>query len=190
MKNAEIQSILNKIFTGVVIIIGISILNTVLIYSNRDSNNNNPVGNNNNNNVEQTGDTYDVSKFTEITASEIKSKTKDKTSVVYVGRSSCSWCVKFVPILSEATTKYNLNTLYVDIAKIIDFSAGGIKDQTSYDVITKLETVSGFENYMSENFGSTPMTLIVRDGKILDAQTGYVESDGLKTFLQKNGLVN
>lgn len=188
MKNNEIQKILNKIFTCSIVIIVILMLNTILIINSGlsfvSSNNSNNEGNN----TEELSGDYDVSAFKEISASELRNETKNENTVVYIGRSTCSWCVQFVPILTEATNKYDLNILYIDIAKIIDFSAGGVKDQKSYDTITKLDTASGFENYMTENFGSTPMVLIIKDGKIIDAQTGYVEQDALNSFLEKNGF--
>lgn len=192
MKNNEMQKLLNKIFTCSIVIIVILVLNTILIISSgspfRTLSTKQDNSNNGGNNTEETNGEYDVSAFTEINASELKNKTKGENTVVYIGRSTCSWCVKFVPILTEATEKKDLNTLYIDIAKIIDFSAGGVKDQTGYDILTKMETVSGFENYMTENFGATPMLLIVKDGKLIDSQTGYVESDALNTFLEKNGF--
>ncbi len=188
MKNNDIQKILNKIFTCSIVIIVILTLNTVLLINNGSS-----LGTKNSSDVEEkdtseSNSDYDVSAFEEIDASELTSKTKGENTVVYIGRSSCSWCVQFVPVLTEATNKYELNTLYVDIAKIIDFNAGGTKDQDSYDILTEMKTVSGFENYMEENFGSTPMLLIVKDGKLIDAQTGYVESEVLNSFLEKNGF--
>ncbi|MDD4623773.1 MAG: hypothetical protein PHX40_00090 [Bacilli bacterium] len=188
MKNINMQKMLNKIFACSIAIIVILLFNTILIINRDSSSSSQNNSNSDEKNIEEVNGDYDVSAFTEINGSDLKNKTKGENTVVYIGRSTCEWCVKFVPILTETTNKYKLNTLYIDIAKIIDFSAGGIKDQESYDFLTKMETVSEFENYMSENFGATPMLLIVKDGKLIDAQTGYTESDALNSFLEKNGF--
>lgn len=178
------KDMLKKIYTGVIVLIIICLINLLvtLIYV-QDKKGTNDT-------TEDIVQNYDVSKFTQISASEIKSKTTDKISVIYIGRSTCSWCVKFVSVLKEATVENNLNTLYIDIAKIIDFKNGGISDQAAYETLIKLETVSSLEGYMDENFGATPMTLIVKDGKILAAQTGYVELDNLNSFLKENNVIS
>lgn len=190
MKNNEkTEGLLRKIFTIVVIILIVLAINTIILLVN-GSNSSTLKGSDTsgNNNESQVVDGYDVSKMKEVTGSEIASNTKGKNTVVYIGRSSCSWCVKFVPILNQAIDKYDLDVLYVDIAKIIDFSAGGVKDQKNYDAITKLDTVSELDGYMEENFGATPMTLIIKDGKIVAAETGYMESSALNSYLEKNGF--
>lgn len=130
---------------------------------------------------------YDVSMFKEITASDIKKETKNKLSVVYIGRSTCSWCSAFLPNLWDAQEKYGYTTLYIDIAKIIDFDNGGILDQNAYDLMTTL-TGDGYEDYVSKNFGSTPMILIIKDSKIIGAQTGYSEYDEFEKVLNNAGI--
>ena len=46
---------------------------------------------------------YDVSMFTEKTTTEaVESIKKGDTEVVYIGRSTCGYCVKFLPILQQA----------------------------------------------------------------------------------------
>ncbi len=130
---------------------------------------------------------YDVSMFKEINASDLKTETKGKLSVVYIGRSTCGWCSAFLPNLWDAQEKYGYTTLYIDISKIIDFDEGGILDQNSYDLMTSL-TGKGYEDYVSKNFGSTPMILIMKDNKIVGAQTGYSEYDEFEKILNDAGI--
>lgn len=130
---------------------------------------------------------YDVSMFKEITASDIKNETKDKLSVVYIGRETCGWCAAFLPNLWQAQDEYGYLTLYVDIAKIIDFSNGGVLDQDSYDILSSI-TGDGYEDYMETNLGSTPMILIMKDNKIIGAQTGYSEYDTFAGVLNDAGI--
>ena len=130
---------------------------------------------------------YDVSMFEEIKAKDVKSKTKNKLQIVYIGRETCGWCAAFLPNLWDAQDEFDFTTLYIDIAKIIDFSAGSIIDQDSYDILNDL-TGDGYEDYMEENFGATPMILIIKDNKIVGAQTGYSEYDTFKTVLENAGI--
>ena len=50
---------------------------------------------------------YDVSSFTEIKAKDIKSKTKSKLQVVYIGRETCGWCAAFLPNLWDAQKEFD-----------------------------------------------------------------------------------
>lgn len=130
---------------------------------------------------------YDVSMFDEIKAKDVKSKTKNKLQVVYIGRETCGWCAAFLPNLWEAQDEFDFTTLYIDIAKIIDFSNGDVIDQNSYDILNAL-TGEGYEDYMSENLGATPMILIIKNNKIVRAHTGYSEYDTFKTVLNEAGI--
>lgn len=130
---------------------------------------------------------YDVSMFKEISASDLKSETKGELSVVYVGRATCSWCAAFLPSLWQAQEDYGYTTLYVDISEIIDFENGGILDEDAYAIMMDL-TGEDYDGYMEENFGSTPMILIMKDNKIISAQTGYSEYDPFKTLLNNAGI--
>ena len=100
--------------------------------------------------------------------------------VIYIGRETCSWCAAFLPNLWDAQEKFGYKTLYIDIAKIIDFSNGSILNQGDYDILASL-TGEEYEGYMDENLGATPMVLIMKDNKIVGAQTGYSEYETFET---------
>ncbi len=130
---------------------------------------------------------YDVSMFKEIKASELKKNTND-LSVVYIGRSTCSWCAAFLPRLWEAQEEYGYKTLYIDIAKIMDFTNNGeILDQKAYNIMINL-TGKNYETYVKDNFGATPMILIMKNNKIVGAQTGYSEYEEFKKVLNEAGI--
>ena len=74
----------------------------------------------------------------------------------------------------------------IDIAKIIDFNTNSIKDQDAYDIMMELNG-EDYEGYMSENFGATPMILVVENGEIISAQTGYSEYDYFEKILEQAG---
>ena len=61
------------------------------------------------------------------------------------------------------------------------------KVQDEYDLLTSL-TGDGYETYMEENLGATPMILIMKDNKIINAQTGYTEYETFKSFLNESGI--
>lgn len=130
---------------------------------------------------------YDVSMFKEIESKDLKKETKGKLSVVYIGRETCGWCAAFLPNLWAAQEEYNFTTLYIDIAKIIDFSTGEVTNQDDYDLLASI-TGSGYETYMNENLGATPMVLIMKDNKIIGAQTGYSEYEAFETVLTEAGV--
>lgn len=130
---------------------------------------------------------YNVSMFKEITASELKKETKGKLKVVYIGRESCGWCAAFLPNLWDAQEKYGYETLYIDIAKIIDFSTGSVINQDDFDILSNLSG-KDYDGYMEENFGATPMILIMKDNKIVGAQTGYSEYADFETMINNAGI--
>ena len=174
---------LNLIFYCLLVIIVLLGLILVVDIKNRKGTTNS-VSSNSEATEEVAGD-YDVSDFDEITAKDISGL--KGTNVIYVGRSTCSWCVKMLPNLQQAQKDYKYTTKYIDIAKIIDFSVGSILNQNAYDTMINLETSEEAAGVM-DSFGSTPMMLIVKDGKIVDSQVGYSEYSIFATLLENNGF--
>ncbi len=130
---------------------------------------------------------YDVSAFKEIKAQDIKKESKGKNILIYVGRSSCGYCVQYVPVLTQVQEKSKkYQTYYIDIAKILDFSsaAGGILDQEANNIMQQLD-----KEFMESNWGATPLTLVVKDSKLVDSIVGYVDADTLEALIKKNGFV-
>lgn len=130
---------------------------------------------------------YDVSEFDEIKASELSKESKNKTIVVYIGRSSCGYCVQFVPILKSVQEKYNFTTKYIDIAKIIDYNSSSISDQDAYNLLTNMKTNSEQKGIM-EQFGSTPMTLVIKNNTIVDSIVGATDESTLTKLIEDNGF--
>ena len=128
-----------------------------------------------NTSVETNNAEYDVSKFTEIKYNDFIDKYNDnEESLIYIGRSTCIHCVNFVPILKEAQDKYGYTTYYLDISKI---------NEKEYNDIKKLN------DFLDENFGLTPMVIVVKDGNIIDNGTWMGEGslDEFSKFLEKIG---
>ena len=130
---------------------------------------------------------YDVSEFDEIKASDLSKESKNRTIVVYIGRSSCGYCVQFVPILKSVQEKYNFTTKYIDIAKIIDYNSSSISDQDAYNLLTNMKTNSEQKGIM-EQFGSTPMTLVIKNNTIVDSIVGATDESTLTKLIEDNGF--
>lgn len=125
--------------------------------------------------VETTENTeYDVSDFTTKTTTElVESIAKGGTEIVYIGRSTCGYCVKFLPILKQAQEDLNYKTTYVNLEEVTT------DDQ---------EKLVAYDSYISENFGYTPMVLVFKDGKYVDGWVGYAELETFKSFLNDAGI--
>ena len=142
-------------------------------YSSNESSNNgggSSQSGNNNNNVE-----YDVSMFTEITAQElINLYNGSERSVIYIGRETCGYCVAFLPSLQKAQEELGYKTYYYDIDKLTA--------DDYYDIIA-------LNSFLETNFGSTPMVIVVQNGKILSANddnqgwVGYAEYETFKNYM-------
>lgn len=117
---------------------------------------------------------YDVSDFETLTTSELDTKIKaGGTQVVYIGRSTCGYCVKFLPILKQTQKDLGYKTIYVNLEEV-----------TSSDA----ETLYAYDSYVEENFGYTPMVLVFRDGSFVKGWVGYTEIDEFKSFLKEAGI--
>ena len=117
---------------------------------------------------------YDVSMFETIDADEfVEAYNGDELKVVYFGRSTCGYCIQFLPILQQAQSDYGYTTLYVDI-EAID-AAGETK-------------IMELDSFFEENYGSTPITVLVKNGEIVDYEIGYVEYSTFTAMLEENGF--
>ena len=117
---------------------------------------------------------YDVSEFETLTTSELIDKIKDGgTQVVYIGRSTCGYCVKFLPIMKEAQNDLGFKTIYVNLEEISEDDAN---------------TLYEYDSFIEENFGYTPMVLVFKDGKFVKGTVGYTELDEYESFLKSVGI--
>lgn len=165
----DYTKILNSIYIVLVIIAAILAVNfcyTIFTSTSKESDTKTET-------TETTTD-YDVSEFEQLTTSELVSKIeKGGTQVVYIGRSTCGYCVKFAPIMKEAQKDLGFKTIYVDL------------EQVTEDDANKL---MAYDSYVEENFGYTPMVLVFKDGKYVDGWVGYAELDSYKSFLNEAGI--
>lgn len=125
---------------------------------------------------EPTGE-YDVSMMNAVDVKEaIRLFDAKETQVIYIGRSSCGYCVKFLPSLQKAQKEYGYKTNYLDITTVTEDGHSDLMKKDNKD------------KFLEKNFGATPMVILVKDGKIVDTWLGYSEYDDFAQFLEKNGF--
>ena len=170
MKNELDSKRIRNIYIMLIAILCMTIISTTAILSYVAVHWNDKMGNKKEINTE-----YDVSSFTEIRYDEFLEKYKDsEQSIIYIGRSTCIHCINFVPVLKEAQNKYEYKTYYLDISKI---------KEDEYNSIMKLNS------FFDENFGMTPMVIVVKEGKIVDngGWLGEANYEDFSNYLEKVG---
>jgi thiol-disulfide isomerase/thioredoxin len=133
---------------------------------------------------------YDTSAFKEILGKDVVKESKNKTIVVLVARQTCGYCAIFAPTITEISEEYDFQVRYVDLEKIVDIYSPNwdVIDQESYDTLVNLKAVAGFETFMDE-FGATPMTVVIKDGKITGGIIGAYPKENVVEALKDAGAI-
>lgn len=167
--------IFNKILVCLYIIIALLGLNIIITAIRGNSNTTSTVNNTKSTTTTTASADYDVSSFKAINTDEfIEAYNGDETKLIYLGRPDCGYCIKFVPILTEVQKSYNFQTLYLDINNV-----------SSEDVNRIIELNEDFFTGDNTSYGYTPMTLIVKNGEIVDYQIGYSPASTLEDLVSK-----
>ena len=190
-ENINYTIILNKIFTVLVviaIILGVNLLFTMISLTNGVSSSDN--SGNSSTSGTQTSSDYDVSDFDTLTLAQVLKLFDSKdTSVLYLGRSSCSACVSFLPTLKSVQKDLGFKTKYLDITTV-DTSSSDYS--TFISKLTKEIEVNAngtkSTGKISEFYGYTPMVIIIKDGKAVNASVGALSESNFKKFLSSNGI--
>lgn len=190
-ENINYTVILNKIFTVLVviaIILGVNLLFTMISLTNGGSSSDN--SGNSSTSGTQTSSDYDVSDFDTLTLAQVLKLFDSKdTSVLYLGRSSCSACVSFLPTLKSVQKDLRFKTKYLDITTV-DTSSSDYN--TFISKLTKEIEVNAngtkSTGKISEFYGYTPMVIIIKDGKAVNASVGALSESNFKKFLSSNGI--
>lgn len=188
-KEYDYTIVLNKIFTTLVII-AILIATNTIIQLVKLSNSKNTTSSSEIKEQEQLQNNYDVSSFTTLSLNGVLNLFDKKgTNVLYLGRSTCSACVSFLPTLKEAQQEYKYTTNYLDITTV---NTASDEYKKFMEKLTKeiTENINGTEKTgkISEFYGYTPMVIIIKDGKAVDASVGAYNITNFKKFLNKNGI--
>ena len=120
-----IKSILDKLLKCAYIIIALLAINTLILLV--DSFNNNGNSSSKTTTTENTGSgeeesgEYDVSMMESVDMNGVlEAFNSSDTQVIYMGRSTCGYCVKFLPALQQAQSDYGYTTKYLDITTVTE----------------------------------------------------------------------
>lgn len=114
-------------------------------------------------------------KLTKISCSKYQELTQsDVESLILIARPTCSYCLKFIPILEEIVEEYGITVNYFDT-----------------DALSETE-VSEFYNsaelFKSNEFG-TPTLMITKNGEIIKYSVGYSEKEETVEWLKEAGII-
>ena len=178
-----------------IVILGFIILGILIIglyfrdgsSSNNDSSNSTNTGSGSSS---SSTENYDVSKMNEVDAEEaVALLDKKGTHVLYIGRSTCSACVQFVPVLNAVQEELGFTTNYLNVQS---YQGNWSKIQTDLkellDKATQELTVNGNEGTFGELFsqyGYTPGFIVIKDGEVVEAFLGSRSESTLKSILEE-----
>lgn len=166
--------LLNKILICLYALIAILVINTTILLV-KDGSTTSPSSSSGS---ESENIDYDVSMFTTVTADTLEDAVEgDTAKIVYIGRDSCGYCVQFLPILQQAQEDYEYETLYLDITTV-----------TTTEQQDKILAFDNEEEFLKQNFGGTPMVLLMKDGKMIDTWMGYADYSTYVAWLEENGF--
>lgn len=97
-----------------------------------------------------------------------------EVNLVLIGRPTCSYCIKLQPILDGFVKDYKFTYSYVDTDKLNSAQMNKVLAKFGLDI---------------NNFG-TPYLAVIKDGKKVAEQPGYVDAPELFKFLQDNGIID
>lgn len=127
---------------------------------------------------------YDVSGMKQISGEEAaKLFDEEGTHFLYIGRSTCSVCVNLVP---------ELNTVINDMAITLYYSPLNQTFRTDFkdlfgklDIETTVNNNKGTFGELLEEYGYTPIIIVIKDGKMVDGFVGYRDADKIEELFRK-----
>lgn len=115
-------------------------------------------------------------KLNYIDYSEYKKIVKSEdASILVIGQTSCGYCIKAKPILNQIAIDKNVKINYLNITNL--------SDEEREKFVNKLD-------YFKDNTKwGTPLTLIVKNGEVIDSANGLLDYDGYVDLFEKNGFI-
>ena len=117
--------------------------------------------------------------------------------VLYIGRSNCSVCIDFVPVLNEVQNDLAFTTNYFDVQTYIN-NWNATKDEleplvdlltVETTVRTKIDnetvTLEDTIGNLFYDYGFTPITIIIKDGEMVDGFIGYRDVEALTELIEQ-----
>lgn len=111
---------------------------------------------------------YDVSTFKKIDYKKFMELYESKElSVVFVGSSTCSYCHRFAPVLTEVSKAKKEQVYYLEISKL--------KEE---ELLKIMELNEEFKT----NFAMTPYTVAIKDKKVIKSLPGAFAKSEVEYF--------
>jgi len=170
--NNEVKALKMLVCVSICVTI-ISLLISLVILNKVTSGNDNKKDNESETSVDE-NENYDVSMFKSIKIDEFKEMyDDDKTYFVYTGRSTCGYCVAFLPTLQQSVKEYDYTLYYLDMSNV-----------TNDDISSVIEMDEDF----SDTFSATPMVYVIGDKELVSVNEGYTDYDTYAKFLEDHGV--
>ncbi len=133
---------------------------------------------------------YDTSRLTLLDKNRTEALIKSKnTEIVYIGRSGCGVCQNYLPKLNTVIDKLDIKVNYLSL----DVSNWKTEYEDIFDVLDIETTITdssgekheGTYGELLKKFGFTPITVIIKDGKMVDGFVGSRDTSYIEEFFNK-----
>ena len=168
-----------------------------LYFKDGGSSNNSTKSSSSSSSSESSSSDYDVSQMKEVDVDDALALFDEEgTHVLYIGRSTCSVCVQFVPVLNEVQEDLDFKTNYLDVDAISSIWAKNKTDaaEEMYNQVKRLTdkldieaSANGETDTLGNLFiskGFTPALVVIKDGKVVGF-FGYRDKDTLTGILEE-----
>lgn len=188
----NIENRTNIILIVVIITAILSLLTVIFTVTSNDNKSTNGTNTNSTNNNANSGatSTYSTSAFKEISAADIKTESNKETIVFWIGRQGCSACTAYQPIIEQAGKDFGIQIRYIDLGKIVDFTVERpyVTDNSSYQTLISLTGSGEWKTFVDENITGTPLTVIVKNNKVVGGLFGADNLDNVEKAFTDAGL--
>lgn len=169
-----------------------------LYFKDGGSSNNSTKSSSSSSSSESSSSDYDVSQMKEVDVDDALALFDEEgTHVLYIGRSTCSVCVQFVPVLNVVQEDLDFKTNYLDVDAISSIWAKNKTDaaEEMYNQVKRLTdkldieaSANGETDTLGNLFiskGFTPALVVIKDGKVVEGFFGYRDKDTLTGILEE-----
>ena len=98
----------------------------------------------------------------------------DEVNILVLGQTTCGHCARVKPILSKISKDKNITINYLDLTKL---------SQEEHQKLSK------YLPFLDELDWGTPLTVIVKNGEVLDYVNGALDYAGYVKLFKKNDLI-
>lgn len=100
--------------------------------------------------------------------------TSNENMILVLGQTTCGYCIKAKPILNKIADDYGIVINYLNITNLSSEENGKL---------------SKYISYLGENDWGTPLTLIVKNGTVIDSANGLLDENGYIKLFKDNGFI-